>query len=117
MWALLGLVVALTCALWALLACTCFSRPRRLCVLLCTHPDPTLGPLYVPDEVRHEYAMQLGLKQVPVGVWSFLLGRRGAPPTQLSPNPDHAQERCRARVDWPRYVSQLWLEPPANWDT
>ena len=69
-------------ALWAI-ACTCFSRPRRLCVLLCTHPDPTLGPLYVPEEVRREFAIQLGLKHVPVDVWSFLLGRRGTPPTQL----------------------------------
>ena len=42
----------------------CCSRPRRLCVLLCTHSDPTLGPLYVPDDVRRELATQLGLKRV-----------------------------------------------------
>ena len=28
-----------------------------------------------------------------------------------SPNPDHAQERCRARVDWPRYVAT----PSCGW--
>ena len=83
LWLVVGLAVVASLLL-LLLGCMCFSRPRRLCVLLCTHPDPTLGPLYVPDDVRQEYAMQLGLKQVPVDVWSYLLGRRGPPPTQLN---------------------------------
>jgi hypothetical protein len=84
LWLFVGLAVLVALLLLLLLGCMCFRRPRRLCVLLCTHPDPTLGPLYVPDDVRREYAMELGLNKVPVDVWSYLLGRRGPPPTQLN---------------------------------
>ena len=37
--------------------------------------------------------------------------RRGVGEYSPSPNPDHAQERCRARVDWPRYVAT----PSCGW--
>ena len=83
MWLIVGLGVGLPPLLLAL-SCLCCTKPRRLCVLICTHPDPTLGPLYVPEDVRREYATQLGLKQVPLDVWSRLLRRRAPDASQLA---------------------------------
>ena len=44
-----------------LLGMLCFSnKHRRFCYLMCTHPNPSMGPLYMPKEMRIEYAAQLG---------------------------------------------------------
>ena len=60
----LGVGVLLLVLLYVLLCCR--SPPRRkLCFLLCTHPNPAMGPLYMPEEMRAEYAAALGLKRPP----------------------------------------------------
>ena len=50
---------------------------RKLCVLLCTHPDPSTGPLYLPAQIRDEYATDLGFKETPpcwCGLWRVVCG-------------------------------------------
>ena len=39
-------------------------RRRKLCWLLCTHPNPSMGPLYMPNEMRAEEAAKLGCSQL-----------------------------------------------------
>ena len=57
-----------TLGLLLLLAAYCSlrsSRRRKLLFLMCTHPNPAMGPLYLPDELRDEYAAEIGLKRPP----------------------------------------------------
>lgn len=44
-----GAVIGLLC-----LACCCCSKPRKFCALLVTHPNPSMGPLYMPEAMRRE---------------------------------------------------------------
>ena len=43
-----------------------------LCMRMCTHPNPGMGPLYMPDERREEYAADAGLKRPPPHCWRLL---------------------------------------------
>jgi len=54
-----------------LLVFCCCARPRKLCLLLLTHPNPALGPLYMPEAMRREYAADLGFRRVPGYLWGF----------------------------------------------
>jgi hypothetical protein len=65
-----------------LLFICCFSKPRKLCLLLVTHPNPGCGPLYMPEAMRKEYASQLGLVRVPGYLWGFW---RSRPPVATPP--------------------------------
>ena len=51
----IGATVAMSTILLLVLLCGSPYR-RKLCFLLCTHPDPSMGPLYMPDEMRYECA-------------------------------------------------------------
>lgn len=66
----------------ALLVLCCFSKPRKLCLLLVTHPHPGCGPLYMPEATRKEYAAQLGFRRVPGYLWEFW---RRRPPVATAP--------------------------------
>ena len=47
-------------AVFLLLCLLCRPKHRQLCYLMCTHPNPSMGPLYMPSDMRNEYATQLG---------------------------------------------------------
>ncbi|KAL1503641.1 hypothetical protein AB1Y20_012115 [Prymnesium parvum] len=55
-----------------LLLCCCFRAPRGVCYLVFTHPNPSMGPLYMPKEMRLEYAQKLGLRQPPPTLFECL---------------------------------------------
>ena len=67
-WVLVGIGAGVPLLLLCV-AC-CFKQPRRLCVLLCTHPNPGMGPLYLPQDTRLQYAQELGLKKDPGYIWA-----------------------------------------------
>ena len=63
----LGLLLVLS-MLW----CIRSAHQRKMLFLVCTHPNPSMGPLYMPDERREEYSLQLGLSRPPPQLWRVL---------------------------------------------
>ena len=84
--ALIGGGVGLAISL-AILCCLRSQKRRKLLFLLFTHPNPAMGPLYMPDERRDEYARTLGLKRPPPQLWSLLCclggGRKDRHPSTI----------------------------------
>ena len=69
--AILGGAIGLLISL-VIFCCLRSPRRRKLLFLMCTHPNPALGPLYMADERRDEYARELGLKRPPPQFWRML---------------------------------------------
>jgi hypothetical protein len=53
----LGGFVLLLAALCVLLVCCGSPKRRKLAILMWSHPNPAMGPLYMPDEMRWEFAL------------------------------------------------------------
>ena len=61
----LGGFVLLLVALCVLLVCCGSPKRRKLAILMWSHPNPAMGPLYMPDEMRWEFALDIGLEAPP----------------------------------------------------
>mmetsp|Transcript_38338 Transcript_38338/g.63449 ORF Transcript_38338/g.63449 Transcript_38338/m.63449 type:complete len:732 (-) Transcript_38338:730-2925(-) len=58
-------VAAVLLLVLIIVICSFCTKPCHFCLLFCTHPDPSVGPLYLPEQIRQEYAEEIGLKRPP----------------------------------------------------